>query len=201
MYTPLFETGNLNWQDGFIVVPGVGVEVDMMVETRGTGDHIFQTVRTLPTMIHRELTAGNKITFLAYDPISLNTAVDDSYPYYYWVGNDTANSVYQALKWFQIPTDVEQTGGELPTEFTLAQNYPNPFNPATIIKFSIPEASRVTLKVYDILGEEVATLVDETKNTGNYEVDFDASDLASGMYIYRITAGNYVASKKMMLLK
>lgn len=206
MYNPLgvYQTStNLNWQDAFHVLSDV--VVDMTVETRGMGaqwkPRHTPIVRILPTMAHRILTAGNKIIFQAYDPISLTTANDDSYPYWYWVGNDTANSVYQALKWFGIPTGVNETGNPLPTEFSISQNYPNPFNPTTTITYSIPEASRVTLKVYDILGEEVATLVNDNKSVGNYQVNFDASKLASGMYIYTITAGNYNASKKMMLLK
>jgi Secretion system C-terminal sorting domain len=207
MYNPVFVSGNfyatpnLNWQDGFVVVPGSGTDVDAWVETRGTGVHITEVQMTLATLCHRTLTAGNKIVFAAFDPISLTTANDDSYPYYYWVGNDTSNVVYQALKWFEVVTDVNENGGTTPKEFSLSQNYPNPFNPATTIKYSIPNSSKVTLKVYDILGKEVASLVNETKNTGNYEVSFDASKFASGMYIYTITAGNFTASKKMMLLK
>jgi hypothetical protein len=206
MYNPIgvYQTpDNLNWQDGFHALSDV--EVDMMVETRGIGSS-WQTrydpiVRTLPTAAHRTLPAGNKIVFNAYDPVSLTTANDDSYPYWYWVGPDTANSVFQALRWFDVVLDANETGGASPTEFALEQNYPNPFNPATTIKFSIPEQSRVTLKIYDVLGREVSTLVNEVRNAGNHEVNFDASNLASGMYIYSIKAGDYNASKKMMLLK
>jgi len=206
MYNPIgvYQSPNyLNWQDGFHVLSDV--VVDMTVETRGIGSswqpRPTPTVRILPTMAHRTLPAGNKIVFQAYDPISLTTANDSSFAYMYWVGNDTSNSIYQALKWFGIVTGVSETGNPLPTEFSISQNYPNPFNPTTTITYTIPEASRVTLKVYDILGEEVATLVNEDKIVGNYEVNFDASKLASGMYIYTITAGNYIATKKMMLLK
>ena len=197
MYFPTYVTGNDNWQDAFHAVSLINV--DMMVETRGIGG--VPAVRTLPTMVHNTLTAGNKVVFAAYDPIALTTGTDSSFAYYYWVGGDTSNSVYQALKWFGIPTGVSETGNPLPTEFSISQNYPNPFNPSTTITYTIPEASRVTLKVYDILGEEVATLVNEDKGVGNYQVNFDASKLASGMYIYTITAGNYTATKKMMLLK
>ena len=87
------------------------------------------------------------------------------------------------------------------TEYVLEQNYPNPFNPITIIKFQLPKEGVVTLKVYDILGREVKTLVDEFKESGKYEVTFDATELASGVYIYKITSGGYVSSKKMLLVK
>jgi hypothetical protein len=89
---------------------------------------------------------------------------------------------------------------EIPTDYSIS-NYPNPFNPTTTISYQLPQDGFVTLKVYDILGKEVATLVNENKNAGYYNVTFDASKLTSGIYIYRIRANNYVQSKKMMLVK
>jgi hypothetical protein len=86
-------------------------------------------------------------------------------------------------------------------EYQLAQNYPNPFNPSTLISFTIAQRSNVILSVFNILGEQVATLINETKEAGNYQVEFNASNLPSGMYVYRIEAGNFVSTKKMMLLK
>ncbi len=88
-----------------------------------------------------------------------------------------------------------------PTFFLLEQNYPNPFNPSTIISWQSPVGSRQALKIYDLLGNEVATLVDEYKPAGSYEVDFDASGLSSGIYFYKLQAGNFVATKKMILMK
>jgi hypothetical protein len=92
-------------------------------------------------------------------------------------------------------------GGEMVKTYELTQNYPNPFNPNTTIKYQIPKTSIVTLKVYDILGAEVATLVNEEKNPGKYEVSFNATRLASGVYIYRLIAEKFISSKKMILLK
>jgi len=86
-------------------------------------------------------------------------------------------------------------------EFDLMQNYPNPFNPSTTIKFSVAANSLVSLKVYDILGNEKAILVDELKEPGNYSVNFDASDLSSGIYFYTLRAKEYTHSRKMLLLK
>ncbi|HMU44604.1 MAG TPA: T9SS type A sorting domain-containing protein [Ignavibacteriaceae bacterium] len=86
-------------------------------------------------------------------------------------------------------------------EYDLYQNYPNPFNPSTTIKYQIPNAGNVTLKVYDILGREVTILVDEFKNAGRYDVNFNAGELASGVYIYTIKSNDFTASKKLMLLK
>ena len=92
-------------------------------------------------------------------------------------------------------------GTGIPEVYALSQNYPNPFNPSTVINFSIPESGLVTLKIYNVLGQEVVELVNDVKSAGSYEVTFDASNLTSGMYVYTITSGNYSATKKMMLLK
>ncbi|MBE0538749.1 MAG: 5'-nucleotidase C-terminal domain-containing protein [Ignavibacterium sp.] len=89
----------------------------------------------------------------------------------------------------------------LPNEYALEQNYPNPFNPSTTIKYSIPESGNVQLKVYDVLGNEVAILVNEAKVPGTYEVQFNASQIASGVYIYSLRAQNFVQTKKMILMK
>ncbi len=89
----------------------------------------------------------------------------------------------------------------LPQNFALEQNYPNPFNPSTTIRFSIPVDAFVTLKVYNLIGQEVATLVDEVKPAGNYDIKFNASDLSSGVYFYRIDTGNFTSVKKLTLLK
>ena len=98
-------------------------------------------------------------------------------------------------------TNIEDCKENVPNNFKLNQNYPNPFNPTTIIQFSISQQSFVTLKVYDVLGREVAALVNEEKETGSYNVSFDASSFSSGVYIYKIQAGNFINSKKMVLLK
>ena len=97
-------------------------------------------------------------------------------------------------------TSVEQSAG-FPDNYYLAQNYPNPFNPSTVISWQSPESGWQTLKVYDLLGREVATLVDEYKPAGRYEVEFDATGLTSGVYFYTIKAGNFNKVKKMILLQ
>ena len=88
-----------------------------------------------------------------------------------------------------------------PKEFKLEQNFPNPFNPATTIQYQLPADAKVTLKIYDVLGSEVTTLVNEEQEAGYKEVKFNASNLASGMYIYRLQAGKYLSMKKMMVVK
>jgi hypothetical protein len=101
----------------------------------------------------------------------------------------------------QIPTSITEIENALINDFALEQNYPNPFNPTTTITFSIPTAETVTLKIYNIAGQEVATLVNERKDAGRYQFSFNASQLASGMYFYRIKAGSFEATKRMALLK
>jgi len=96
---------------------------------------------------------------------------------------------------------VSPEGNNLPSEFSLKQNYPNPFNPETKISYSLKEAGNVELIVYDVLGNEVAKLVNEQKPAGSYEVAFNATNLPSGVYIYRIKSGEFTESKKMILLK
>ncbi len=98
-------------------------------------------------------------------------------------------------------TDLKDELKVLPKSYYSSQNYPNPFNPLTKIKYSIPKQSNVSLKVFDILGNEIAELVNEKKPVGNYEVQFDAAKLSSGVYFYRIQAGEFVKTKKMVVLK
>ena len=88
-----------------------------------------------------------------------------------------------------------------PAKYSLEQNYPNPFNPATVIEYSIPEMNHVTIKIFNVLGKEVATLVNEEKSAGTYKVDFNASNLSSGVYYYTISTGSFSSTKKMMLMK
>ena len=101
----------------------------------------------------------------------------------------------------EIVTSVEENQTSTPSSFNLSQNYPNPFNSATAIQYAIPNRGKVVLKIYDILGKEVTTLINEEKDQGVYTINFDANNLASGLYLYRIQAGSFIDTKKMILLK
>ncbi len=102
----------------------------------------------------------------------------------------------------RIPTDVdEEQTPEIPRQFLLSQNYPNPFNTSTTIKYNLPVVSDVTINVYSILGRKVETLVQEEQQAGYYRIVWDANDVSSGMYFYRIQAGEYDETRKMVLLK
>jgi hypothetical protein len=98
-------------------------------------------------------------------------------------------------------TGTQNISSNTPKKYSLSQNYPNPFNPTTKISFDLPKQGFVSLKIYDVLGKEVAKLVNEHRNAGNHIIDFNASYLSSGVYYYRIEAGNFVETKKMLLIK
>lgn len=130
----------------------------------------------------------------AYNVMSLGA--DDQYLF---AGTNGSNIWRRPLS--QVVTDVNEELNIQPEQYSLEQNYPNPFNPTTSIRYQVSSIAQVTLKVYDILGNEVARLVNEDKPVGSYEVDFDASQLSSGIYLYKLTAGNFIETRKMILIK
>jgi hypothetical protein len=105
------------------------------------------------------------------------------------------------VTWSSTNTSGVEDEDQIPTQYSLSQNYPNPFNPSTTISFSIPTSEFISLKVFDVLGKEIAALVNEEKPAGSYNVNFDASQLSSGIYFYKLQAGNYFEMKKMILMK
>ena len=142
---------------------------------------------------------------LAYLPTAEDRATITDY-YIFLLGNDslrysrwdTGSTFYPFTwtDWTSVEDNIESV-----QSFELFQNYPNPFNPTTKIKYEIPEMSFVTIKVYDVLGKEIATLVNEEKLSGNYETEFNGNVLASGIYYYRIIAGEFSQTRKMVLIK
>lgn len=112
------------------------------------------------------------------------------------------NSVgFWYLETHMVITDLDEISSSVPVEFRLEQNYPNPFNPTTTIQFALPKRSEVKLKIYDLLGREVATLLDKELQPGEYKVTFEAQGLQSGIYFYRIEASGFVQTGKLTLLK
>jgi len=209
LYSPKYEIGINNWLDG--------VEFTSDVEVDMTADN-FDGTANYAILGHRTLPAGNKIVFGSYDPLSLDSDIENEVEYY-WYGFSYSAPQVTTIVWFGIVSDVNQIGTEIPEKFVLSQNYPNPFNPATTIKYSLPvrqagmpanfgdsdihrnDSRIINLKIYDVLGQEIRTLVNEKQSPGNYQVQFDASGLPSGVYIYRLQAGNFNQSKKMILLR
>lgn len=164
-------------------------------------------------------TSGGAVTFLSYHNSGSWPVEPDGFGYSLELSNPEGIN-YRTTNWgaSQIlnGTPGEQNSivvsyvnpdAQLPNQFTLHQNYPNPFNPATVIEYSIPKNSElayselVTLKVFDVLGREVSELVDKPQAPGNYKVQFNAGNLASGVYFYSIRAGNFTSTKKMLLLR
>ncbi|MBI2430336.1 MAG: T9SS type A sorting domain-containing protein [Ignavibacteriales bacterium] len=117
--------------------------------------------------------------------------------------NDDRTGIHQAYASRMVfpPTSVTVLPSTIPNAFALHQNYPNPFNPSTKIRFVVPVFGFVSLKVYDLLGREVATLVKEEKRAGSYEVQWNAIGFSSGIYFYKLQSGNFVEIKRMVMIK
>ena len=148
--------------------------------------------------------SSNSVTGTISDSIHFGTYVeiftDDTVNFTQSSNIDLNAWGYNLYKKIDNPTDVKQNLVKI-EDFKLLQNYPNPFNPTTVINFELPEASQVELKIYNMLGQEIATLVNEEKPVGRHSVQFNASTLSSGIYIYQIKANNFIQSKKMILMK
>ena len=193
------------------------------------GDGTANTSPKYYTDLHWTVSTDGGSTWAAVTPLG-EPSVSETYPQVakrlevlangdvvahmmFYVDNTPGTSLFAAensfdatSSWQYVAPVVAQISGvegegTLVNSFNLEQNYPNPFNPSTSIKYSVAERSNVSIKVYDMLGKEVATLLNSVKDAGSYNVNFDASNLSSGMYVYTITAGNFTSSKKMMLMK
>jgi hypothetical protein len=140
--------------------------------------------------------AGLNSDSLSINPVSFNDAGEYQVIVTNGAGSDTSTVAVVAVT---VPTSVDTD--EVPEAFVLNQNYPNPFNPQTSIRFGLPDASNVSLKVYDLIGREVATLINERLAAGYHTVSFDGSQVATGIYFYRINAGEYRDVRKMILIK
>ncbi|MDD5361229.1 MAG: S8 family serine peptidase [Ignavibacteria bacterium] len=184
-----------------------GTEVVLTSGNGGSGANYINTVfndsATTPIASGSAPFTG---TFIPTNPLSAFNGQD---AYGWWrfrvsdnAGGDTGHVGQYCI---QIYSGGTLTGinnaGILPTKFELSQNYPNPFNPTTKINFAIPKQGLVTMKIYDVLGREVRTLVNEVKPAGNYSVDFNASELSSGVYFYRVQSGDFSDIKRMILIK
>ena len=112
-----------------------------------------------------------------------------------------SGSSIATVKFIQTPTAINSISNTVPDGFKLEQNFPNPFNPKTVIQYHIPVKGLVSLKVFDVLGNEVAQLLNGNQEAGSFEAEFDGSGLASGIYYYRIESGSFVQTKKMMLIR
>lgn len=166
---------------------------------------------------HIEGLAGPGMDAMIFNPEAIDTVSNDTSSYGFQFilvkGLGVYREEYEAERFMQLTgaitngvqwgtiVSVEDNLSSLPTQYVLSQNYPNPFNPRTTIEYSVPNESRVSIMVYNLLGEQVQTLVEGHSQGGHYKVSFDASLLPSGMYIYRLSAGKYTEVRKMILLR
>jgi len=213
-YNPGYETGGSNWLDGVDAMAGFTVDMTGyggVLDSAGNPD----MTDTYNVMIHGQQGNGGKSAFLAFDPVALNTV-----PSYYWVGASyywnvlagavacptDASPLIQAYEGLAAASSVDDEVVGNPNAFSLKGNYPNPFNPITNIAFNLDVRSDVTVTVYSLLGEEVATVHNGILQSGLQSIKWNGLDsrgtqVASGVYIYRIEAQNRALTGKMMLLK
>lgn len=219
-YDPYFELGFDNWFDNIIPTPDATVifrDTTTLDAAKWT-DSNFPMLRPTPALRKNRVLGVRKsdpnrrwaTVYLAFDYLAMNFRSDTSMhpsgpvptdPKY----NRSINVGNIAQKfssiWDEVIIGVGKTDAALPGAFALEQNYPNPFNPATTIAFDLPTSTHVTLIVYDCLGRQVLTLINGQRPAGHYEEKFSADALGSGIYFYRLTAGNFSAVKKMLVLK
>jgi hypothetical protein len=197
---PIFIPVELTSFTASLIEPNVVLNWQTATETNNLG---FEIQRK----IIQKKAAGEWIN-IGYKEGSGTTTEPQQYSYYDDVGGIQAASFSYRLKQIDLDGSYEfseevtvENSTKLPKEFNLSQNYPNPFNPATNIEFELPVKSFVSLVVYDVIGNEVATLVKEEKSAGFYEVNFNANNLVSGVYFYRLQANRFTEIKKMILLQ
>jgi hypothetical protein len=172
----------------------------------GTGNlSVTSAVSSIPQFIVESVPSTIPQSELRYLKVKFHpTAINQTYNGVVTVQNGDSTITINLKGFSSSQTGVINISNEIPTEFSLMQNFPNPFNPVTRIRFAIPEnlsGNFISLRVYDITGKEVSVLVNTNLNTGYYETNFDAAGLASGVYVYRLQAGNVVNQRKMTVIK
>jgi hypothetical protein len=179
-----------------VSLPITGVSVKIKCEDPWIRNFPGTTVY-FPDIQPGETVISNSVVSLLYD--------STTYPGYFNLKFEIMSDGWcywqDSLRFEPVIVGVEEELNPLPTEFLLSQNYPNPFNSSSVIKYSIPKSSQVMLKIFNTLGEEIETLVSEEKPAGAYEINFNAPLLPSGVYFYRLQAGSFVETRKMILLK
>jgi hypothetical protein len=204
------------YQTGFPLTIGKRYMLEYDVNSSdGSSIHTAVMKHTAPYTLYVNATLGTTPAGFFHHFLSFNltrssgfsgTSTDTRVRFYFVNLARTGTTYYiDNVRLYEIPNpfpkDGEGNQDETPSTFALYQNYPNPFNPTTTISYALPKQSHVSVKVFNTLGQEVASLVDEVQDEGVKNVEFNASNLASGVYFYRIVAGDYVESKKLVLLR
>lgn len=183
-YDPYYELGFANWNDA--ITASNPASAVLFADSADANN--VMGLYTFHNNVHT--------VFLTFDQLALNTGKAK----YHWIPYDVSNPLIEALKYFGAPSSV-QPSGAVPVDYALHQNYPNPFNPTTTVRFAVAKPGQVKVAVYNMLGQQVATLVDGYLQAGSYTSTWDASGMASGVYFYKIVAGDFTAVKKMTLLR
>ena len=183
--------GGGSWNFEYIGVSGVSWDIDFRTDMEA-----WATLASKQKLIY-SLDAGLTWTIVSTpDSAFIFKMIFPDSLHGFGVGSDGA-----IIKYKPLISNVQDQGENVPEKFILQQNFPNPFNPTAKIRYSIPQLSYVVLKVFDVLGNEIETLVDEVKQIGNYELIWNASYLSSGVYFYQIKASSFIETKKMVLIK
>jgi hypothetical protein len=196
-----------NYSVDFEYIPVNTIDTKEMVITNNSGEELVITSNFSRTSLFSITDSfpmtlqpyQNKTLQIQFSPDSIGVFSDDIH-LRMQKENEMIAQVIKVFGYSNPSADVELENNN-PNRFSLTQNYPNPFNPTTTIKYKIPEISFVTIKVYDVLGNEVATLVNEEKPAGSYEIEFEGISLTSGIYFYKIKAGDFIETKKMIMIK
>lgn len=197
--------GGLNQGDSLYFYqrsPDNDIYADSLWIMYSVSDSIPEGTWTLLTRFKTSINGWLRVGFVAP-----TTSVNGRFAIRYHVadgGPNGADSDYIGLDALSIVRNLIGTshnGQEVPKDYKLGQNYPNPFNPSTMINYSVPKAGNVKIAVYDVLGNEVASVLNEYKQAGNYSINYNASALSSGIYFYKMISGSYVETKKMTLIK
>jgi hypothetical protein len=161
------------------------------------GNDVFATTAAVVYHLNRDETSWTAVsgTFPSPEGELASITADDSCLYASFGSTVWKRALSEMIE------DVPLSTSNTPTQFSLSQNYPNPFNPSTIIRYGLPLRSQVALNIYNTLGQQVATLVNRNEEAGYHSVRFDGSNLASGAYFYRLQAGTYVETRKLLLLR
>jgi len=200
-YDPNYELGVHNFLDGVDPLPTTNVAfygVSGILDSLGNPTGLD----TFATGIYLTHGSGSQVVFMAFDPLATNTGQPNTWLHYYWIGIQSIGPLPKAIEWIVNQVAVyENNNSQLPEAFNLSQNYPNPFNTSTRFKISIPREEQVRLAIYDLLGREVAVLVDEALLPGVKELNWDASQIASGIYFYRLEIPGRIFTRKMAVVK
>jgi hypothetical protein len=190
----------------YLTEPDFGEDIDLSLYYMIQGSYKLAVIVRDEAELPGACQVSNCEQLLASTNRELGKAIDErKQDHYVYILNHLTNAWKFGMNVMGANLNKEGVEGEdnltVPTEYSLDQNYPNPFNPSTTINYQLPANNHVSLKVYDILGNLVSTLVDEEMEAGYYSINWNASQLASGIYIYRIISGTYVSTKKMILMK